>query len=108
MMEQKRMERSTFSGEKRIPNSYSQKHTNAPSIEIGNDFNVRIDGVNEKEEGLARVKGCLLRIPYASKGELLKVKVKDIKLDRENNIYICICERFDELEPNTPLDNELP
>ena len=47
-------------------------------IKIGDEYNVKIDAVGEKGDGVAKVNGFVLFIPGAKEGEEVKVKVTKV------------------------------
>ncbi len=74
----KRHERSGFQGERRRPDSGSQKRGHFPALQVGNEFDVEIKELGHKGDGMIKLEGFTVFIKNVEKGE--KVKVRIIKV----------------------------
>ena len=51
---------------------------NEAPVKVGEEYDVSISAVGGKGDGIARVKGFVLFVPGAAKGEFLKVRVTKV------------------------------
>ncbi len=51
---------------------------NEAPVKVGEEYDVYITGVGGKGDGIAKVKGFVLFVPGAAKGEFLKVRVTKV------------------------------
>lgn len=75
----KRMGRSSFIGEKRKPNSGSEKRGYAPEITKGNDFTVTIEELGHNGDGIVNIEGFTVIVPNTIVGEEVKIKIVEVK-----------------------------
>ncbi len=47
-------------------------------VNVGDEINVKIEGVGEKGDGIAKVKGFVIFVPGAKTGEEIKIKVTKV------------------------------
>ena len=77
-MDRKRMERSSFSNEKKRPNSRSQKRRTAPLLAVGNEFNVKIEDIGHNGDGLVILEGYTVFVKNTEKNEEVKIKITKV------------------------------
>ncbi|RLG99543.1 translation initiation factor IF-2 subunit beta [Candidatus Bathyarchaeota archaeon] len=61
-----------------LKRSKPKKDDKAPLIEVGGVYELRIEDVGRKGDGIARMDKYIFYIPYNKKGEVVKVRVKKI------------------------------
>lgn len=74
----RRMERHTFANEKRKPGSGSEKRGRAPAIHVGEEFNVKIESLGHKGDGMVKIEGFTVFVKNVEVGEEVKIKVKKV------------------------------
>jgi len=55
-----------------------QRNTYRPPVQVGEEFDVRIEAVGEKGDGVARVKGFVLFVPNTKQGENCRIRVTKV------------------------------
>ncbi len=73
-----RSERVFYAGEKRRPSSGTQKRIHAPSLSPGNTFEVDIEDVGHKGDGLVHIEGYTVFVPNTEKGEHVRIKIRKV------------------------------
>lgn len=48
-------------------------------VSVGGEYDVEIEEVGTKGDGIARVKGFVIFVPNTSKGEKCKIKIKEVR-----------------------------
>ena len=48
-------------------------------VNVGEEYDVEIESVAEKGDGVAKIKGLIVFVPGAQKGDKLKIKIKELK-----------------------------
>ncbi len=75
----KRYERASYAGEKKKPGSGSAKRSHMTEIQKGQEFDVTIDKIGHKGDGMATVEGYTVFVKNAEKGEQVRIKIKNVK-----------------------------
>jgi predicted RNA-binding protein with TRAM domain len=75
----KRHERARFIGEKKKGQSGSQKRGAKPLLEVGNEFDVKIEQLGHAGDGLVKIDGYTVFIKNVSVGEEVKIKITQVK-----------------------------
>ena len=48
-------------------------------VKVGEEYDVEIESVAEKGDGVAKIKGLVVFVPGAQKGEKLRIRIKELK-----------------------------
>jgi predicted RNA-binding protein with TRAM domain len=48
-------------------------------VNVGEEYDVEIESVAEKGDGVAKIKGLIVFVPGAQKGDKLKIRIKELK-----------------------------
>ena len=48
-------------------------------VNVGEEYDVEIESVAEKGDGVAKIKGLVVFVPGAQKGERLRIRIKELK-----------------------------
>jgi predicted RNA-binding protein with TRAM domain len=48
-------------------------------VKVGEEYDVEIESVAEKGDGVAKIKGLVVFVPAAQKGEKLRIRIKELK-----------------------------
>lgn len=75
----KRHERARFMGEKKKGESGSQKRGAKPTLEVGNEFDVKIEQLGHNGDGMVNIEGYTVFIKNVSVGEEVKIKITQVK-----------------------------
>jgi predicted RNA-binding protein with TRAM domain len=59
----------------KMDESLLMKDLSATPVEEGKEYDVEIDSVGEKGDGIAKIDGFIIFVPDVSKGDKVKVKV---------------------------------
>lgn len=70
-----RHERNQFANEKRKADSGSQKRGHVPIIQKGQEFDVVIDELGHKGDGIAKLEGYTVFVKNTEVGESVKIKL---------------------------------
>jgi predicted RNA-binding protein with TRAM domain len=74
----KRHERAPQIGEIRKPNSGSAKRGYKPTLSVGNKFNVHIEEMGHRDDGIVRIDGFIVFIPNTFLGEEVTIKITKV------------------------------
>ena len=75
----KRMERTRFADEKRREGSGSQKRSRMPEIHVGEEFDVTIEKLGHKGDGIVKINNYMVFVKNTESGEDVKIKIKHVK-----------------------------
>jgi predicted RNA-binding protein with TRAM domain len=48
-------------------------------VKVGEEYDVEIESVAEKGDGVAKIKGLVIFVPGAQKGERIRIRIKELK-----------------------------
>lgn len=48
-------------------------------VKVGEEYDVQVESVAEKGDGVAKIKGLIVFVPGAQKGENVKIKIKELR-----------------------------
>lgn len=74
----KRFERDQFAGERRRGGSGSQRRMHRPEIEVGQEFDVTIESVGHKGDGIAKIEGFTVFVKNTEQGEQVRIKMTKV------------------------------
>ncbi len=60
-------------------NDYDRKESNSAPINIGDEFDVKIEDLGRSGDGIARVEGFVIFVPGAGVGDEVKIKVNAVR-----------------------------
>ncbi len=76
--EHKRMERTPFPSEHKVPNSGSDKHHQVPALQVGNEFTVKIEEMSRDGDGIVRLEGFTVFIKNTELNEEVKIRITQV------------------------------
>jgi predicted RNA-binding protein with TRAM domain len=73
-----RMERTGFAGEKRRGGSGSDKRSHVSTLQVGQEFDVKIEKLGHKGDGMVSIEGMTVFVKNVDEGEEVKIKIKKV------------------------------
>ncbi|MBN2880746.1 TRAM domain-containing protein [Candidatus Woesearchaeota archaeon] len=72
------MERTRFAGETRRSDSGSQRRRSVPVVKVGEEYDVVIESVGHKGDGLAKIDNFAIFVKETHKGDELKIRITKV------------------------------